>query len=738
MLYSCSATKGLQEEDKLYNDIKIDIKDKNNLKDRRLWTNTVSSEVPEPNTPGLFNLRTGLYNIYDSTGTAGFKHTIKYKLGSAPKVFTPNTLLNVENRLKKMVNDFGYFDAEIRCDSTLHRKRKVNIECDITLNKRYTIDSIVFPYDTLGISDMLDEYYTWDHLKSGDYYHQSNIVAERLGLTQEAKNRGYKFFDREKVVFYLDTLHQNHTTDIYIEILPPSDTIAQYTRYIVGDIYVKTGYDVDMDALKSEETFYDDEMKLNIVGKDNLIRPKAYNKFILLEKGKYLDDKNQNLSVNRLLDMGVFKFVNNRMEQRGDTLDQYFILTPQNIKNITGELELNNRSGNLFGMAGSLAFTHKNLFKGAERFKIGLSGGIENQFGVKYLINSSEISLDASLEIPRLVIPFIDAKTTRYFVPKTLISGQLQYQKRINYYAIQNQKLRYGFRWKEDRNKTHELFPIDFTNFYLSSTSERFDSILAEPSNNRLRESFQDLVILGLNYSFTYNNTPDRGSRNSFYFRGGFESSGNTFNLLSSSNRIFKRRVSQYVKITSDIRKYWSHGDNDIATRLYTGAGIAYGSAEELPYSKQFSIGGANSLRAFNLRGLGPGEYIRDTIDGQQFIDQTGDIKLEMNAEYRFPLVGFFKGATFLDAGNIWLIRDGLTDNQQFNVSDFYKQIAIGTGFGLRMDFDFFVFRLDLAFPLRGPDDSGRFDWVIKDFDPLTRTWRRNNLRLNLGLGYPF
>ena len=252
---------------------------------------------------------------------------------------------------------------------------------------------------------------------------------------------------------------------------------------------------------------------------------------------------------------------------------------------------------------------------------------------------------------------------------------------------------------------------------------------------------------MGLQYYFTYNNQSGRNDRNYNYFRGELETSGNLINAFangSSENRseIFNNPYAQFSKITFDFRNYFALGNGDLATRLILGSGFSYGNGLELPYIKQYFIGGSNSLRAFRLRGLGPGAFVQDPDDidafTEQFIDQTGDIKLEMNVEYRFPVFNYIKGALFLEGGNIWLIDDDDLPEGNFNFDGFYKQMGVGAGFGLRFDFNFFLFRLDVAFPLRSPEFGEGFKWRFNEIDLFDSTWRSEFLRYNIGIGYPF
>ena len=258
--------------------------------------------------------------------------------------------------------------------------------------------------------------------------------------------------------------------------------------------------------------------------------------------------------------------------------------------------------------------------------------------------------------------------------------------------------------------------------------------------------SLQTTLVSSSSYEYIYNKRNKYNPINQLYFKGTIEAAGNILNLFinpKSQNQpgeFLGTPFSQYVRINADVRKYWALQVGSLASRFVIGGAYAYGNSDEVPYSKQFSIGGANDLRAFGLRRLGPGSFVpaTNTSTDNQFIDQTGDIKIEANIEYRFPILGYFKGALFMDAGNVWLFNRGTRPEGVFKFSEFYNQIAVGTGFGLRFDVDFFLLRLDIAFPIRNIDSNGNFSWVLDDINFLNSTWRDENVVLNLGIGYPF
>lgn len=643
---------------------------------------------------------------------------------------------NTEARMGKVMSDFGFFRSTVKCDSTANDK-KVKLKCSILAGPRYTIGKITYPYDTLSISKDIKQLYPLKYLKEGEYYHQQNVVKDRAGIISSAKNNGYIYFDARDLVFYIDTLKQNSVADIFVEIRNENDSISQ-KKYVLGDIKVDSKYVLNQED--SQDFVYDEDTGIFFNKKHQFVDEEFIERMLVQKTGEVVSEKKQKISSNRLLNLGIFKFVRNEMSiGQNDTLNQTFLLTPNVTKTITGELELNNRTGNFFGTSGSVSYVNKNRFRGGERFRVGLSGGIETQFGEKSFINTRQLKLSTSLEFPRLIIPF-KPRASKYFVPWTIVSASINSQRRIKYFDISDFELRFGYRWQDNQNKFHEFYPIDINSFYISNITSTFKKRLEAPENIRLRESFEDKVVLALRYAFIYNNTADAGPRDSWYFKTEFTSAGNMYSLVEKAFPSLKsnisNRISQFVKVTADLRKYWSMGDSDIATRFYLGAGYAYGISGHMPYSEQFSIGGSNSLRAFALRTVGPGMYVNDGEIDNQYIDQTGDVKLEMNIEYRFPVAGFVKGALFLDSGNVWLLDRGLGEGQRFVFNEFYKNISLGTGLGVRFDFNFFVFRLDMGIPLRGPINK-KFQWLDK-FDIVSKTWRRDYLKWNLGIGYPF
>ena len=303
----------------------------------------------------------------------------------------------------------------------------------------------------------------------------------------------------------------------------------------------------------------------------------------------------------------------------------------------------------------------------------------------------------------------------------------------------------------ESARKSHQLYPVDVS-LVTVQQEPAFRDLLE--TNPLLRQSYEEQFIIGGNYSFFYStlNLDDRKyEKHNFYFNGNIDVSGNLLNLVQRNGtdnnnggvkEIFGTPYSQFTKVSGDFRYYYKIDKrNLIATRFFAGVGVPYGNAESLPYLKQFAAGGTNTIRAFRSRSIGPGSFAqaRDAGPDSLLLDQTGDISLLANIEYRFDVLGALKGALFVDAGNIWLVNEDVDrPGGEFSTSDFLSETAVGTGFGLRFDADFFVIRLDFAFPLRAPFLPKGDRWVISNIDPLSKSWRRDNLILNIAIGYPF
>jgi outer membrane protein assembly factor BamA len=452
------------------------------------------------------------------------------------------------------------------------------------------------------------------------------------------------------------------------------------------------------------------------------------------------------LSLNRLVNLNLFKFVKNRFELAPsvDTpaLDVYYYLTPLPKRSLSAQVTGSTKSNNLTGTEITISWRNRNTFRAGELLVINASVGSEVQYGGPLQgFNTYSTGISALLAIPRFIVPFVQLNNKSGYVPRTGISLSYDILHKQKLYTMNSFRGEFGYMWKEDMRKEHRLNPISINYVIPANVTQLYaDSAAKHPS---LQKAIERQFILGGNYNYNYNQLINAQPVNAIYFNGVVDLSGNVAGLVvpvakdTNTRQLFNQDFAQYVKLESDLRYYRKVGMRMTwANRLITGFGYPYGNSRELPFIKQFFSGGNNSIRAFRSRSIGPGTF-KDTLNRDFLPDQTGDIKLELNTELRMKFSRILEGAVFVDAGNIWLYRENPEKPGAEFSKDFLKQLAVGTGVGIRLDFTFFLLRLDVAFPLRKPYLVGN-EWVMDQIDFTNKNWRSDNIIYNLAIGYPF
>jgi hypothetical protein len=449
--------------------------------------------------------------------------------------------------------------------------------------------------------------------------------------------------------------------------------------------------------------------------------------------------------------MGTFKFVRIKFSD-SDTLvpgflDVTILMTPMSKHTFRMEVDFISKSNNYMGPRMNVNYMNRNTFKGAELLNLTMAGSYEGQFSEKnnYLYSFS-LNPQVEMYFPRFLIPF-NIRSNSMYIPKTRISFGFNYLKRVNYFDMRTFQFIYGFKWKEDIRKEHELNPINVSYTSIVNKSIVFTDLLA--ANPFLKKSYEEQFIAGGSYSYTYNEQILPEKKMQYFYHLTADIAGNALSLanliagkkISSDNpsKIAGSFYSQYARLSLEGRGYYNFPDNNkLAMRIYTGLSKPYGNSSTLPYSKQFFSGGANSIRAFHINSVGPGDY-HQNADNKGFLQLGGDIKLEMNAEYRFNIFSYLKGALFMDAGNVWLLKSNPANTgNPFSFSRFSNELAVGAGIGLRIDASFFVLRFDFATPLRKPWLEENHRWVADQMQFGKSSWRSENLILNIAIGYPF
>nr|WP_158559318.1 BamA/TamA family outer membrane protein [Deminuibacter soli] len=747
MAAGCSTTKHVPDGDALYMGADVKLKGVNDSVkyDKKALRSELAGLVrPAPNKSFLgIKFKLLFYNW------GGF---VRRKLGEEPVLLSSVNVQKNSDVLQNRMENRGYFRSELSFDTTV-KKKKGRITYNVTVYPQYVINSIKYPADSSDISKAIARQRRRALTRVGKPYDLDNIKNEYARIDERLKERGFYFFSPNYLLYDVDSSIGNHRLDMTLKIKPGTPVNATKI-YRINDVLVYADYNLSADttarrarqrAVKYDYYYiYDPHRKFN---------PKVFSRALIFKPGDPYNRKAHNLSLNRLVSLGVYRFVKARF-QPVDTpgvykLNTFYYLTPAPKKSLRFEVSGLTKSNNANGTDLTLSWRNRNFFKGAELFTASLYGGFEKQYaGQQKKINISRVGVDLNLLMPRVVGP-VQFKTNGGFVPQTRINAGYELYNRTDQYTLSSAKASFGYIWRETITKEHQLNLISIN--YVKPT--KIDSAFQKglDTNITLARSIERQFIIGSNYNFNINTqaAPNR-NRNNYYFNANVDLSGNVLGLLTGANvkagkekNIFGTPFSEYSRLEFDFRHYLRIGsrrsDNTLASRVLVGAGWSYGNSIALPFVKSFFAGGVNDIRAFRARSLGPGNYYGGNAAVVGYLpDQPGDIKILMSTELRARLISVLYGAVFADAGNIWLTHDDPTRPGGKFSSDFLDQFAVGTGVGLRVDIKFFVIRFDAAFPIRKPFVTTGSKWVINQVNFGDADWRKQNLVYNLAIGYPF
>jgi outer membrane protein assembly factor BamA len=770
----CTALKFVPDNQVLYTGSEVNLEPDGRVKAKKKIKELLNANIlPKPNTT-ILGMRPGLWFFYKAGNPQkkGLKNFMKTKLGQAPVYMSDIDHEQISGLLQGHLINNGFFMAKVSSAVKIKGK-KGTVTYTAKVHRPYRVRDISFPrMDTLftNIDSVKDDSY----IKTRQRYNLERLKAEQERIEQALENLGFFYFDDRHLIFEADSTVGNRQIDLTLTLEPGVPEKA--TRiYRVGNINVFPDFTLSDDTLKRPaDTLMVDGY--NYIDKKNSYRPETITKVINFRHGKIYRNEDREYTLSHLMSLGSFKFVDIRFEESPSDsflLNTNIYLTPHLKKSLRGEVQLVSKSNNFVGPGLTLRFTNRNFLRGSERFDVTATTSYEVQVSRKIPnpLNAFELGLESTLSVPRIISPLKIDYPSRRYLPTTDFSLGFRLQQRIGFFRLNSFNLSSGYTWRENTLKTHEFYPVDISYVQLGKRSDEFQALLNR--NPFLERSFENQFIIGSRYSYTLNTQVNQQranefkereyDRSQFYFNGKVDIAGNLMNLLQTTfhnekngdpTKIFGTPYSQFVRGEVDFRYFLNlDKSNQVATRLIVGTGYAYKNSVTLPYIKQFSIGGSNSIRAFPARTVGPGTFnIRDQEpvsedpvsdnDSQRtmmFIDQRADIKLEGNMELRFDIISFLKGAVFVDAGNIWLIReDSSRVGGRFKKDQFLDELAVGTGAGLRFDFNFFVLRFDLAFPLRKPYLPQNERWVFDQIRFGSPTWRSDNLILNIAIGYPF
>ncbi|MCQ2336644.1 MAG: BamA/TamA family outer membrane protein [Paludibacteraceae bacterium] len=742
-LTSCQITKYVPDGQYLLYKVKI-LPDTKNVKSYDIQP--YLRQMPNPKLFDAIPFNLGLYSL-SSPDTALWINRFLRKVGDAPVIYDSTLTKSSELELKRYMENKGYGNAVVTSD-VKYKKKKAYLTFHIKAGDPYKIH--YFRYGILD--DSLKQVVLSDSantlIKPGDNFDIDVLESERIRITKLLKNNGYYEFDKEYVGVIADSTIGNHQVDLMMYIKPMRRIIGreQYTteshaKYTIRDIHYITleDYTQILDTAVLSKLKQKSYKNITINSNVNLIRPYPLYIKTLLDPGMVYNESLMDKTYAKLSSMHIFKYLNIETKQVGDSanrqLDCYVYMTPDKVQSLSAQIEGTNNEGD-FGLAGKLTYAHGNIFRGGEVFKFSIRGGNESIIGKRSIW---DVATEASIGLPMLLCPFLKRDFLRNNNTNTEIYANFSYQIRADYSRIiAGTGIRY--KWNDKKDISHQFDLFDFNYVYLPYMS---NSLKKTINSSLLKYSYEDHLIMRIGYTIAYSNKKSNSLQNNYSVRCSAETSGNLLYGISAATNANKNSndsylvgripFAQYVKMDFDFAfRHVVDSKNMVVYHIGLGVGIPYLNSNILPFEKRYYGGGANSVRGWSARSLGPGNYSSrgSNID---YMKQSGDINLNINIEYRTKLVWKLELAAFLDAGNIWTLNDEGTAEGQFKFNRFYKQIAFGYGIGLRLNFDFFVVRLD---------------WGLKAYDPARPSgeqWRfvpgwkiTEDTALHFAVGFPF
>jgi hypothetical protein len=687
-------------------------------------------------------------------------------IGEEPAVFDSTLSHKSAKQIGLYLDNKGYFNNRVK-DSIVTKGKKTKVFYVIKLPRPYKIRHIRYEID-----DNLVAYYVLADslnclIQSGQNYDVDILQKERDRITKTLKNNGYYYFTKEYIYFSNDTSLKSRQVDITIGIKRQSiavgtrrDTLAEadHVRYTLNDVYILTDYMGRSEGMIKRDTLRTVDGFIFLFSKKLQYKTNIIQDAIYLHKDELYQDQNYENTYKRLSQLREFKQVTIELAPakngQKDMLDCFIRLSPIPKQAIGLSSEATNTGGNL-GVNGSVIYQNKNTLRGAEVLELKMKGALEveklvadvgvQQSSKNFLpFNTYQLGPEINLYVPRALFPFNLFHIGKSASPRSTFTSYYNFQQRPDYTrSILNTG--YSYEWREGLYKKHIIFPFEVNLVKLLQIDPIFQKYLTDRNDLYLQRQFQDHFTTDTRWTYTFINQELKKKKDYWFFRLDLESSGSVlrslFNLSNSlgirtvpkdadgSYRIADIKFSQYVKGGFDLRFYKCTSEhNRLVFRTAAGIGIPFTNLDALPFEKSYFVGGPNSVRAFQARSLGPGSYNQKSGT----VYELGDMNMEANVEYRYKIFKMLNAAFFMDAGNIWLQRKDLNrPGADFVPNRFYKEFALGTGAGIRLDFDFFIIRLDAGVPLRNPVYSENDRWMFNK-NPIQKT------NLNFGIGYPF
>lgn len=752
---SCSIRRFVPEGKYLVQSNKVVIEEK----DTQISKSGISKYISPKPYKNTFqtNIPTWIYYQHGQHSKSVFWKWMNKNFGKEPTYYDLAEAKYSTTQMMRYLDNVGYFNSNVtHTVSTKERKKTAKVTYHVYPSQPYIVSKIDHVIDDTLVRGYIMRDSASFPLHEGDIYNAYLLDEQREIITERLRNSGYYYFNRDLIYYEVDSNFLNHTLAITMRLKKSN---LAYKPYRIRDISIYPDFSVfhmNDKPVDSATLTLELGRRRKIVNTLDFyyfekpqVKPQTFLRSINLIEGFPYSQRGVTSTYKALSNFRLFGNVNIQFDSvpndTANLLDCRITMQQNDINSFTVQAEGTNSDGDL-GIKGSLSYSNRNIFHGAETFQLSLKGGLEAQKlinaqdseGGKQVFNTKELGLSASLFFPKFLSPFAYKNLARDYMHTTSVTLGFNAQVRY-YYSRYSTMASFSYDWKGRKRVSHALTPVYLNSVRITNINPVFQAYLDAETSQRKKDQYSSHLLFGTRYSLTYSSQRLDQEGSFIYLRADFESSGNLLSLLNNTKLCTKVddhyefmhiRYAQYVRGNLDFRQHLDLGSESwLVFRQFVGLGIPYGNSKDLPFERSFYGGGANGLRGWLYRTVGPGGYVPTEQDKD--MEKIGDIQLEMNAEYRFPIYNMINGALFVDVGNVWAYNPiESMPNAEFDFSTFYKQLALDAGIGIRLDVSFLIIRFDFAYAMRNPYPNINGNY-----------WRFNqsgNLRMQMGIGYPF
>ena len=711
---------------------------------------------------------TWLYYVTEDKTDRSFWNWVNEYIARTPEYYDADASLNSTKQIKLYLDNIGYFNSKVTHELKPYwlpsKRHRIKSIYTVYPSQPYTISEIHYHIEDTVVAGYVERIKDRLPVKENELYNAYTLDDERNVITNMLRNVGYYYFTRDYISYEIDSSFRNHTLEVTLKIDNVKDRhtnkLHPHKKYFINQINIYPNYIPSQSSLPPTDSttitfnsgFRNATNTLHFYFHETpRIRPSTFTQIIQIYQGRPYRQSQVTQTYSALSSLKMF--ANSSIEfdtvssgnDSINLLNCNIMLRRADTHSLKLQTEATNSGGDL-GISGSITYTNKNIFKGAEVLTVSVKGGLEAQEIIYLgdvnddgrLFNTGELILNSSIYFPRFLSPIPLKTFVREYQPRTTYSlgGSAQVRYAYSRYIIMSS---FGYDWKTNPRLQFILSPI-YLNLVKVNPIPEFQAVLDLEHNQRIKDQYTNHLIFGGRYSLVYNSQDVNRSSNYVYLRGTIESSGNLLSLFNHTPLITNSddhyelmgiRYAQFLRGDVDFRQYIRLGEETrLVFRQLIGIGFPYGNSYDMPFERSFYSGGSTGMRGWDYRKLGPGAYNPTEDNG---IERIGDIQLECNAEIRFPIYHKVKGAVFADAGNIWNYHENeLLPGGGFQWGNFYQQIAVDAGFGLRFDLNIAIIRLDMAMPIRNPYANANGEhWRFHDMSPF-------DLHLVFNIGYPF